>query len=175
MKEDYSTLLGGIITIGSMMYLDKNKDVIEGFQLETNSRRNPTNNEIIERFNNGQLVEGFLDDDQCQDYEGLFDIPILGGIIKSIICPNYEASDERNIPDCSVGYKTTDKCRCDTTTCRIGDYCYIEGDTGRCYIQEKVEEDPCENIDCGDYGTCQNGQCICDQAYEGVVCRQKKK
>ena len=47
MKEDYSTLLGGIITIGSMMYLDKNKDVIEVFQLDTNSRRNPTNNERV--------------------------------------------------------------------------------------------------------------------------------
>ena len=172
MEEDNLTLLDGISKLEKILSLDK--DIIEGFGLENYSnRRNPTNSEIIERFNNGDLIEGFLDEDQCKEYKGIFNIPVVGPIIKSIICPNYV--DEIIIPDCNIGFKATEKCKCDTTNCRIGDYCYIEGDTGECHIKEKVTTDPCENVDCGDYGTCDNGQCICDKAYEGVVCRVKKK
>lgn len=36
--------------------------------------------------------------------------------------------------------------------------------------QCRVEEDPCENVDCSNHGNCSDGNCLCDSGYEGSNC-----
>lgn len=37
------------------------------------------------------------------------------------------------------------------------------------------ETDACKDVDCGEYGTCVDGDCVCDTGYEGVNCDTQER
>ena len=59
-----------------------------------------------------------------------------------------------------------------TAICQNGGTCYGSGKC-RCpadFIGDKCEMDKCENITCGNNGTCLEGKCVCYHVYPSNVC-----
>jgi len=107
--------------------------------------------------------------DPCKDQDG-----------HDIICGQHGTCDEGNCI-CSDGY-TGDNCEIEPTCINDNDRCQQWADDGECnnnprYMQEHCSLscnsdycDPCSNINCGQHGTCDGGNCICSDSYTGNNC-----
>jgi len=63
--------------------------------------------------------------------------------------------------------------QCDGVTCSNAGTC--DAITGACvcvgnWSGENCDEDLCENVDCGDHGSCQAGICVCTDGFTGPSC-----
>ena len=52
----------------------------------------------------------------------------------------------------------------------VGEECDPGEVTPTCDANCKVTEDPCDDVDCGDYGACVDGACVCTDGYSGDAC-----
>ena len=70
------------------------------------------------------------------------------------ICPSVNPC--QNSGTCNNGTTIADNITCACSDGFTGDFC-----------ETPVVQDPCDEIDCGQHGTCSGGTCICDPGYSG--------
>ena len=145
MKEDYCMLLVGIVVISIIVY---------------SSNKN--------KGKNKDIIEGFTVE-QCEMFDS---IPILGMILKMLFCGGVE---DGGMELCQIGQKTVEPCECGNTKCPTGTYCYLAGGISECLTEERKKDNPCEGVDCGDFGNCEDGECVCAKGYEGNECQHEKE
>ena len=145
MKEDYCMLLVGIVVISIIVY---------------SSNKN--------KGKNKDIIEGFTVE-QCEMFDS---IPILGMILKMLFCGGVE---DGGMELCQIGQKTVEPSECGNTKCPTGTYCYLAGGISECLTEERKKDNPCEGVDCGDFGNCEDGECVCAKGYEGNECQHEKE